>query len=137
MISGFLDSLDVKEVDLGGWSMGGWIVQLAALDHQERIRKLILFDSGGLEILPAWNTDMFAPSSIPEFHELEALLTPHPPDIPNFVSRDVVRRSQENAWVIHRALRTMLTGRDTTDSLLRELKMPVLIVWALRTRYFR
>jgi pimeloyl-ACP methyl ester carboxylesterase len=31
--------------------------------------------------------------------------------------------------VIHRALASMLTGRDSTDGLLPGLKMPVLIVW--------
>ena len=30
---------------------------------------------------------------------------------------------------MHRAIDSMLTGRDTTDKLLPSLKMPVLIVW--------
>jgi len=36
--------------------------------------------------------------------------------------------------VIHRAVATMLTGRDTTDKLLPGLKMPVLIVWGAEDR---
>jgi pimeloyl-ACP methyl ester carboxylesterase len=48
VVLGFLDALDLKRVDLGGWSMGGWIAQLAAFERQERVRKLILFDSAGL-----------------------------------------------------------------------------------------
>ena len=55
---------------------------------------------------------------------------PHPPKVPEFLSRDILRISQQNAWVIHRALATMLTGRDATDNLLPGLKMPVLIVWS-------
>jgi len=31
--------------------------------------------------------------------------------------------------VIHRAINTMLSGKDATDSLLPKLKMPVLIIW--------
>ena len=54
---------------------------------------------------------------------------PDPPAVPDFVARDILRGSDQNAWVIHRALATMLTGRDATDSLLPQLKMPVLIVW--------
>ena len=38
--------------------------------------------------------------------------------------------------MIHRALSTMLTGRDTTDKLLPQLKMPVLIVWGSEDRIF-
>jgi pimeloyl-ACP methyl ester carboxylesterase len=45
------------------------------------------------------------------------------------VTRDILRISRQNAWVIHRAMATMLTGRDATDALLPQLKMPVLIVW--------
>ncbi len=54
---------------------------------------------------------------------------PHPPKVPGFVARDILRISKERAWVIHRALDSMGTGQDATDSLLPQLKMPVLIVW--------
>jgi len=47
-----------------------------------------------------------------------------PPQVPGFVARDVLRHSKKNAWVIHRALDSMRTGQDATDSLLPELKMP-------------
>ena len=30
VVVGFLDALGLKQVDLGGWSMGGWIVQQVA-----------------------------------------------------------------------------------------------------------
>ena len=30
VVVGFLDALGLKQVDLGGWSMGGWIVQIVA-----------------------------------------------------------------------------------------------------------
>ena len=129
VVTGFLDALGLQQVDLGGWSMGGWIVQLVANKHPERIRNLILFDSAGLNQIPSWNTQLFAPNSVEEFHQLEGILMPHPPSVPNFISRDLVRSSQKNAGVIQRALQTMLTGTDTTDALLPRLKMPVLIVW--------
>ena len=128
-VVGFMDALSLKQVDLGGWSMGGWIVQRVAYDHPERIRRLILFDSAGIYETPAWDTALFTPSSTGELDRLDALLMPHPPTVPGFIARDVLRNSRNNAWVIHRALQTMLTGHDATDSLLPQLKMPVLIVW--------
>ena len=48
VVVGFLDALGLKQVDLGGWSMGGWIVQHVAAEHPDRVRRLMLFDSAGL-----------------------------------------------------------------------------------------
>ncbi|HWT66530.1 MAG TPA: alpha/beta fold hydrolase [Terracidiphilus sp.] len=129
VVVGFLDAMHLQQVDLGGWSMGGWIVQRVAFDHPERIRHLMLFDSAGLYAKPSWNTALFTPSNIDELNQLDALLMPNPPHIPKFIARDILRHSRQNAWVIHRALGTMLAGQDVTDQLLPQLRMPVLIVW--------
>ena len=129
VVVGFLDALGLKQVDLGGWSMGGWIVQRIASEHRERVRRLILFDSAGIYEVPEWDTRLFTPSTPADLDQLDALLMPHPPQVPGFIARDILRISKQNAWVIHRALDRALTGRDTTDSLLPALKMPVLIVW--------
>jgi pimeloyl-ACP methyl ester carboxylesterase len=130
----FLDALGLKQVDLGGWSMGGWIVQRIASEHPERVRRLILFDAAGLYEKPAWDTRLFTPTTLQELDQLDALLMPHPPRIPGFIARDILRVSRQNAWVIHLAMDSMLTGRDATDSLLPKLKMPVLIVWGAEDR---
>jgi pimeloyl-ACP methyl ester carboxylesterase len=129
LVVGFLDALALKQVDLGGWSMGGWIVQRVAVEHPERIRKLMLFDSAGLTVKPDWNTDLFTPVNAAQLSQLDELLMPQPPKVPGFVATDILRISKQNAWVVHRALASMLTGRDATDRLLPSLKIPVLIVW--------
>jgi pimeloyl-ACP methyl ester carboxylesterase len=129
VVAGFLDALGLNQVDLGGWSMGGVIVQHVAAHHPQRIRRLMLFDSAGLFLLPTWDTRLFTPNSPAELDQLYALLMPHPPVVPGFVARDILRVSDERAWIIHRALAAMLTGQDATDKLLSQLKMPVLIVW--------
>ena len=133
-VVGFLDALGLKQVDLGGWSMGGWIAQRIASEHPERVRRLILFDSAGIYEKPAWDTRLFTPTTPAELDQLEALLVPNPPKIPGFIARDILRLSKQNAWVIHRVLDRALTGRDATDSLLPGLKMPVLIVWGAEDR---
>ena len=129
VVVAFMDILGIKQADLGGWSMGGWIVQLIASGHPERVGKLILIDSVGLNIKPAWDTGLFTPTSPQQLDELDALLMPDPPVIPAFIVRDILRISRRNAWVIKRALATMKTGQDVTDNLLPQLKMPVLIIW--------
>ena len=134
ILEGFLDAAGLKQVDLGGWSMGGWIVQRVASDHPDRVRRLLLFDSAGLYAKPDWNTALFTPKTPAELDQLDVLLMPNPRVAPGFIARDILRKSQRNAWVIHRALDSMLTGRDVTDSLLPDLKMPVLIVWGAEDR---
>jgi pimeloyl-ACP methyl ester carboxylesterase len=128
-VVGFMDAQGLKQVDLGGWSMGGWIVQRVAAEHPERVARLMLFDSAGIYEAPAWDTRLFTPASSIELEQLDKLLMPNPPQVPDFIAADIVRVSQQNAWVIHRALTAMLTGQDATDALLPKLKMPVLIVW--------
>ena len=134
VVVGFLDALGLHQVDLGGWSMGGWIVQRVAAAQPARVRKLLLFDSAGIYDRPMWDTRLFTPTTPAELDQLDALLMPNPPRVPDFVASDILRHSKRNAWVIRRALASMLTGRDTTDGLLPKLTMPVLIVWGAEDR---
>jgi pimeloyl-ACP methyl ester carboxylesterase len=129
IVIGFFDALGLKQVDLGGWSMGGWVVQLAAAQEPARVARLMLFDSAGLHVTPDWNTQLFNPKSAAQLDQLESLLTPHPHRIPGFVSADILRISARTGWVVDRAMMSMLTGQDVTDTLLPTLKMPLLIVW--------
>jgi pimeloyl-ACP methyl ester carboxylesterase len=129
IVIGFLDAMGLHQVDLGGVSMGGWIVQLVAARHPERVNRLMLFDSVGLHVTPSWDTRLFTPTTAAQMDELDDLLMPNPPRLPDFVVRDMLRSSNRNAWVIRRALDTMWSGRDVTDALLPQLKMPVLLVW--------
>lgn len=133
-VVGFLDALGLKQVDLGGWSMGGAIVQHVAARHPERVRRLMLFDAAGLYVVPKWDVRLFTPSTPTDLEQLDALLMPNPPRVPPFIARDILRLSAKNAWVIHRALNTMLEGWGATDNLLPKLKMPVLIVWGAEDR---
>jgi pimeloyl-ACP methyl ester carboxylesterase len=129
VVLGFMDAMGLKQVDLGGWSMGGWIVQRIAAEYPERVRRLMLFDSAGINETPAWDTRLFTPRNAVELDQFDALLMPRPPQVPGFIANDLLRGSRQHGWIIQRALASMLTGRDATDSLLPRLKMPVLIVW--------
>jgi pimeloyl-ACP methyl ester carboxylesterase len=129
VVVGFLDALGLKQVNLGGTSMGGWIAQIVASRHPERVRRLVLFDAVGLYEKPTWDTRLFTPTTPAELDQIDALLMPDPPKPPGFIVRDILRFSNDRAWVIHRAVAAMLTGQDTTDKLLPGLKMPVLILW--------
>ena len=129
VVVAFFDALGLKQVDLGGWSMGGWIVQRIAIEHPDRVRRLMLFDSAGIYAKPTWDTALFTSTTPEQLHQFYALLMPIPPQVPGFVVRDILRITKKRSWITQRALGSMLAGRDVTDSLLPQLKMPVLIVW--------
>jgi pimeloyl-ACP methyl ester carboxylesterase len=129
IVVGFMDALGLEQTELGGWSMGGWIAELIAVEHPERVKRLMLFDAAGLDVKPQWDTTLFTPDTAAQLAQLDALLMPHPPHVPWFLARDIVRLSRRNGWVVKRAMASMLTQQDVTDNLLPQLKMPVLIVW--------
>jgi len=129
LVVDFFDAVGLKRVDLAGWSMGGWIVQKVAVDHPERVNRLILMDSAGLRMPPEWDTRLFTPTTPAELDKLDAMLTPHPPALPKFVAKDILRISANYAWVTKRALASMMTAKDVMDDELPSLKMPVLILW--------
>jgi len=130
LVVSFMDAMQLKQPDLAGWSMGGWIAQRIAWEHPDRVRRLALMDSAGLKAPPEWDTRLFTPTSHAELDQLDALIMPHPPYVPEFIAQDIVRLSEKNGWVIKRALVQMLSGRDVTDAELPGLTMPVLILWA-------
>jgi pimeloyl-ACP methyl ester carboxylesterase len=125
----FMDALSLKQVELGGWSMGGWIAALVAAEHPDRVSRLMLFDSAGLNVPPTFDTSLFIPSTAAQLDQLKALLSPQPQPIPAFIARDILRNFRLNGWVVERALATMLTAQDVVDNVLPQLKMPVLLVW--------
>lgn len=125
----FMDAVGLKQADVGGWSMGGWIVQVVAARHPERVRRLMLFDSSGIHEYPKYDVELFTPHSAEDLDQLDVLLMPKPPQVPQFIARDIIRTSDEDAWVVHKSLNEMLSAQDTTEAMLPQLKMPVLLVW--------
>ena len=125
----FMNTMGIRQAELGGWSMGGWIAALVAAKHPERVSRLMLFDAAGLSVRPEFNTALFTPSSRAQLSQLQAMLTPRPRPIPAFIARNLLRNFRRNGWVIQRAMAAMLTGQDVVDGLLPQLKMPVLLAW--------
>ncbi len=134
MVEGFLDSQQLQQVDLAGWSMGGWIAMRVALRQPERIRRLVLLDSAGLRFKLSFDPALFQPASPSDLAALEELLIPHPRPLPGFLAMALLRRGDRIGWVVHRSLQSMMTGEDLVDGQLGSLTMPVLIGWGDKDR---
>ena len=106
MVQGFLDSQHLQQVDLAGWSMGGWIAMRVALQHPERIRRLVLLDSAGLRFKLGFDPSLFQPASRKDLAALEELLVPHPRPLPGFLAMAMLRRGDHIGWVVHRSVQS-------------------------------
>jgi pimeloyl-ACP methyl ester carboxylesterase len=124
----FLDSQGLQQPDIAGWSMGGWVTGEFAVDHPQRVHRIILLDSAGLRhegVKPS----VLRPQSLEELSRMMAALSPHPRAIPAFFGRDMLRAMKEEDWVVGRTLQSMYTGKDLLDDKLQNVKAPALIVW--------
>ena len=124
----FLDSQGLQQADLAGWSMGGWISLKLAADSPQRVRRLILLDSAGMQF-DAVHRAALRPKTPEQLAHLMEVLSPKPRAIPGFLARDILRIANEQDWVVGRSLDSMLAGKDLMDGKLGAVTMPVLLVW--------
>jgi pimeloyl-ACP methyl ester carboxylesterase len=129
LVQGFLNALRLQQVDLAGWSMGGWVALDFTAEHPERVSRLVVMDSAGLRFQTTFAPSIFTPKNRRQLAQLTAVLTPNPVAVPGFVDRAVLRRLSRNYWVVNRMLQSMLTGKDLMEGRLQQIHVPVLIVW--------
>ena len=134
LVDDFLGQQQLRQVDLAGWSMGGWIAMREALQHPDHVRRLVLLDSAGLRFKLGFNPALFQPASPNDLAALEELLIPHPQPLPSFLAMALLRRQVRIGWVVDRSLQSMLTGADLVDNQVGSLTMPVLIGWGEQDR---
>ena len=125
----FMQAVHVPRADVGGWSMGGWVVMKLALDHPEMVDRLVVYDSAGVYFPATFDAELFVPNDAPGVARLLKMLSPHPQTMPDFVVRDVVRKMERNGWVISRSMAEMTSGRDLLDFRLHDIRQPTLVVW--------
>jgi pimeloyl-ACP methyl ester carboxylesterase len=131
-VAQFMQAVHVPRADVGGWSMGGWIAMKLALDHPEMVDRLIIYDSAGTYFPATWGANLFTPSDVAGVSKLIAMLTPKPRPLPNFAAEAALRKLQGNAWVLHRSMTSMTSGRDLLDFRLHKISQPMLIVWGAK-----
>ncbi len=130
LVRDFMRAEHIDRADVAGWSMGGWVAMKLATDDGPMVNRLVLFDAAGTYFAGSSELGpVFDAKDSAGVRRLMAMLTPHPPRMPEFVARDAARRIQENAWVTKRSLRSMMSGRDLMDFRLHEIGQPTLVVW--------
>ena len=129
LIQGFLNAMHVEKADVTGWSMGGWVALEFALQHPQRVHRLVAMDSAGLKFETKLSPDILEPNTVPQLERLETVLMAHHYYIPGFVQRDVLRTMESHRKVVHRMLLSLLREQGEFAGRLGQLQMPVLLVW--------
>jgi pimeloyl-ACP methyl ester carboxylesterase len=127
-----MQTMHVPRADVGGWSMGGWVVMKLALDHPEMVDRLVVYDSAGVYFPATWEPVLFTPSDILGVKKLISMLTPKPRPLPDFAAEAALRKLEGNAWVVQRSMSAMTNGKDLLDFRLHGITQPMLIMWGSR-----
>ena len=129
LIDGFLTAVHVEKTDVVGWSMGGWVALEFALQHPQRVNRLVAMDSAGFKFETELTPDILEPNTVRQLERLEMVLMAHKYYIPGFVQRDLLRTMERNRAVVHRTLESLLREEGDFAGRLGQLQIPVLLVW--------
>lgn len=136
-VCAFLDQLGLRQVHLGGNSMGGFIAAQLAATYPERVASLWLIDAAGTRA--AHNSDLLklylATGELPlllrsvkDFKTLMRFVTHRPPFMPYSIWRTLARRAVAD-YPLHKKIMAQLTASPLLDAQYSEIATPALIVW--------
>jgi pimeloyl-ACP methyl ester carboxylesterase len=146
----FLDSLLIKlnisKCILGGNSLGGSVSWNYAIEHPEKIKKLILIDAGGYPIKSTSIPIAFKLAKVPFFNNLLDYITPKAmvessvKNVyfdPSKVSNELINRYYEltlregNRAAFRERLASSKNSisKNNTSQLIKTIKVPTLILW--------
>ena len=130
----FMGAVGLREADVAGWSMGGWIAAELTLAHPQLVDRLILEDAAGMRFDPVFPRDLFTPRDEAGLTRLLSMLSPHRPAMPHFVARAALRKLARGSRAVESSMDAMESGQYLLDRRLTAVKQPTLIVWGSEDR---
>jgi pimeloyl-ACP methyl ester carboxylesterase len=132
----FLSKLKIKQVDIGGNSMGGAIAMAYAALYADDVKSLWLLDAGGVSSAPS--TPMFTnfhqTGKIPliarspeDYETLYHVAMNNPPYVPKSMLHVFAKESIDNADLAADILKQLMA--DSIEQRAKNIKVPTLIVW--------
>jgi len=132
----FLDQLDLSEVDLVGFSLGGWIAAELAVRNTSRLASLTLVGAAGIHVKGVAQVDQFLLAD-----EQRILAMFHDPNRAKEMAEHVLRPELEDINLKNRTTTAKLVwqprGYDPhLHKWLHRIDVPTLLVWGANDRLF-
>lgn len=124
----FIQALGIQKTNVGGWSLGGWIVLTLAHEHPELLDRVVVFDSAGMRGQPPIPKDLFEPETPEDVASLWARLEPEAKPLPANVRSAAVRDFDTVRATVERNVQAGQSAQ-VVDSFLPTMQQPLLIVW--------
>ena len=127
------DQLGLDRVNLAGFSMGGRLAATFAIEHRERVRKLVLIAPAGLDVpgYPLPDFSQIAPEEIPGYlaHDV-SILAPYLPKGPD---PEFAAAQEREGGNFGKLIQNGLVG-PWLPRWLHRVDMPTLIAWGDKDR---
>jgi pimeloyl-ACP methyl ester carboxylesterase len=141
VLTEFLTELGIEEATFVGHSMGGQIAIIAALDHPERVDKLVLIAPAGIEEFEEGEKDWFRSVAVPELTKdatvrqidinLKRNFYVYPPEAEFMVTDRIQVRGASDfemyAYAVAQNIKAMV-NEPTTDRL-KDITQPTLVIF--------
>ena len=132
-VEAVLSDLDSEPVVLVGNSMGGWVAQLVALEHPEKVGHLVLLNSAGLD--HPLDKRLVLATTEEAFVEKLDLMSANPPSVPGFILRSFAEHFAKQDQLSELFDDTM-SGQNFTDDRLPSLNVRTTLVWGMDDGFF-
>lgn len=125
------EALGLRELHIGGNSMGGHVAAAFARTHPAAVQKLLLLDPAGLREAPIPYQDEAAPmDTLEKYGAFMRRAFVRPPWLPDPIKRVFIERSIKNFTWLNRMLADLRADPDyLLSDRLDEITAPTLILW--------
>src|SRR6476619_2635911 len=144
----FLDAIGVEKASFTGESLGGWVTAPFAIDHPERVERIVLNTMGGIvanpEVMQRLYTLSMEAAKDPSWDRVKARLEWLMAD-PTMVTDDLIKTRQaifqQPDWLqaceANMALQNLEVRRRNmlTDEALGRIQAPALVLWTNKDPY--
>lgn len=140
-VHSFVQALGLRQVHLGGNSMGGALAMSYAAQHPQEVRSLWLIDSAGVadappselvKILTRGGRNPLLVTKESDFAELMKFTMADPPYLPDMVVNTLARERIANQALERKVFEQIAT--DSVSGAVKGLPTPTLIVWGAEDR---
>jgi 2-hydroxy-6-oxonona-2,4-dienedioate hydrolase len=132
-LDGFMSELKIERASLIGNSLGGWVAAAYALEHPERIERLVLCDAAGYaELAKTMDPRAMSALRLASREDIRYLGPLTFRDERFYRDIDAMFKQRMTAgdnYTVGQFIESMVRGDDVLDNRVRKINRPTLVIW--------